>query len=170
MGSDRFVGQKSSWNAQLARKSKKTIACNRIEQTGTQRRRVIDMNYYVLTKLNNPNPSERWTFSTREQALKFLESRLCWGCKRHLRDVVSLEHNPSTNTLESIVTQDALDTDCGAEYRIDIVTQDEYRERANKALEEMTKIFETVKQPVGYAAEEQNENLSQENDKSNRVD
>jgi len=117
--------------------------------------------YYVLRKISGDG--ESWTFTTREKALEFLESRLCWGCKQDVRNHVVLEHNPEKDTLESIVIQDALDTHCGAEYCIETITQDAYRNRAEKALNEITKIFESSYQ-------EHNEDLPQENEQPNRVD
>ena len=118
--------------------------------------------YYVLTKMSSP--SESWTFTTRQKALEFLENRLCWGCKQDVRSGIITEHNPENDKLESIVVQDALDTHCGAEYAIEQITQDEYRARAEKAMQEIAKIFEN-----DYN-KEHDEDLSQENVESNRVD
>lgn len=118
--------------------------------------------YHVLKK--NGSAGESWTFTTREKALEFLENRLCWGCKQDVRSRIITEHNPENDKLESIVVQDALDTHCGSEYTIEQITQDEYRARAEKAMQEITKIFEN-----DYN-KEHDEDLSQENVESNRVD
>jgi hypothetical protein len=118
--------------------------------------------YYVLTKTSSP--SESWTFTTRERALQFVENRLCWGCKQDVRSGIVTEHNPENDKLETIVVQDALDTHCGEEYTIQQITQDEYRARAEKAMQEITKIFEN-----DYN-KEHDEDLSEKNVESNRVD
>ena len=123
--------------------------------------------YYVL---KNKATEEKWFFTTRQRALDFLNLKLCWGCKKEVKSKILLQPNPETGALESIVIQDELDTDCGSKYTIEEVSEDQYKQRANQALNEMTKIFETIKQPIGYADEENNENLSEKNVESNRVD
>jgi hypothetical protein len=98
------------------------------------------MNYYVL---KNVNTNEKWFFTTRQRALDFLNLKICWGCRKDVKNKVILEPNPENGKMESIVIQDELDTDCGSKYSIEEVTEQQYKDRANKALDEMTKLWES---------------------------
>jgi hypothetical protein len=99
--------------------------------------------YYVLTLLSAGSETQsQWTFSTREAALQHLYTvGICEGCKQDIADRIVTEHNPASDELESIVVHDALDTCCGANYRLEEITEEMYRKRCEAALEEMTRMW-----------------------------
>lgn len=100
--------------------------------------------YYVLTLLSTGSgePETRWTFSTRDAALQHVyNTGLCDGCKQDVATGYISEYIEEADATYDVVINDALDTACGAHYRIEEITEQMYRERAEAALQEMQALF-----------------------------
>lgn len=96
--------------------------------------------YYEVSHLSGAG--ETWTFSTQQAAEDFVRSRICNDCRQILDNGGYADFNPVTEDYEMNLIRNPLETDCGAEYTVREVTREQYIERANRALDEMTRIWE----------------------------
>lgn len=97
--------------------------------------------YYEVSHLSGAG--ETWTFSTRQAAEDFVCSRICKDCRQILDNGGSADFNPVTEDYEMNLIRNPLETDCGAEYTVREVTRQQYQQRVEEALAEMTRMWES---------------------------
>lgn len=97
--------------------------------------------YYEVSQLSGAG--ETWLFATQQAAQDFVRSRICNDCRQILDNGGFADYNPVTQDYGMTLIRTPLETDCGAEYTVREVTRQQYQQRVEEALAEMTQMWES---------------------------